>query len=366
MINVCHIISGDLWAGAEVMDFHLLKSLRQFGDLELSAVLFNEGRLADEIRCLGIPVDVVEEKRRNFFGLVRDTAKILDRRSPRIIHSHRYKENILAFLYSKSRNDVRLVSTQHGMPESIGPNRKLKYLLLHKLNISVLLKSFNKVIAVSRDIRSIFMDQYGYSGNNITVIHNGTAIIRDPPLKKENGVFVIGSMGRMTPVKDYTLMVEIAREVCRETGEIRFELAGDGPDWTKIMSLVERYRLKEKFLLRGFVGDPPGFYQGLDLFMNTSIHEGIPMSVLEAMSYGIPVIAPNVGGLKEIMEDGREGYLLDKRDPKAYAEKCLHLYRNRSIVQSMGYFAKKKAEKDFSIDNMAEKYYHLYKNIVDG
>jgi glycosyltransferase involved in cell wall biosynthesis len=364
MIQVCHIISGDLWAGAEVMDFHLLKNLRQFEDLELSAILFNEGKLANEIRCLGIPVDVVEESRRSFFRLIRDTGRILDRRSPRIIHSHRYKENILSFLSSRSQDGVRLVCTQHGMPESIGANRNPKYRLLHQLNISLLLKSFSKVIAVSSDIRCIFKNTYGYSGDNLMVIHNGTDIPGTHPVKSEREMFVVGSMGRMFPVKDYPLMVEIAREVCRETDKIRFELAGDGPEWAKIKDLVERYGLEKQFILRGFVEDLSGFYQGLDLFLNTSLHEGIPLSVLEAMSFGIPILAPNVGGLKEMINDGVEGYLVNGRDPEVYAIKCLHIYRNKILRQSMASSAREKVENEFSNDRMAREYYQVYLDVV--
>lgn len=349
-----------------MMDYCLLKNLKRFKDLGLSAILLNEGRLADEIRRLGIPVDVLDETRRSFFQLVRDTRKILARRSPRILHSHRYKENILAFLSSKNKNHVRLVSTQHGMPESIGTNRNPKYMLLHKLNISLFLKSFNRVIAVSGDIQNRLIDKYGFPRNKTAVIHNGTDIPEESPSKGERDVFIIGSMGRMFPVKDYPLMVEIAREVYRETDKIRFELAGDGPDKARIADLVERHRLGDIFLLRGFVEDTHGFYQGIDLYLNTSLHEGIPMSVLEAMSHGIPVIAPNVGGLKEIVEDGNEGYLVDGRDPKAFARKCLHLFEDRLLRQSMGSSARKKVEKEFTNDGMAREYYRLYLDLALG
>ena len=91
-------------------------------------------------------------------------------------------------------------------------------------------------------------------------------------------------------------MVEIAREVNKETDKIRFELAGDGPDRAMIMGLIERYRLEKTFMLRGFVENLVDFYQGLDIYLNTSLHEGIPMSILEAMSYEIPIVGPNMGG----------------------------------------------------------------------
>ena len=365
MIRVCHIISGDLWAGAEVMDFHLLKKLKQFGNLELSAILLNEGRLANEIRCLGIPVDVVDETQRSFFQIIRDTGKILIRRSPDVVHSHRYKENILAFLSSKYKSGIRLVCTQHGMPEFIGTNHKIQYLFLQKINFSLLSKSFRKVVAVSNDMKEVFINRFGFHENKITVILNGTDIPISPPLKCERDYIIIGSMGRFFPVKDFSLMVEIAKEVCKETDKIRFELAGDGPEREKIRDLIQRYRLENIFLLRGTVENLFEFYQNIDLYLNTSLHEGIPMSILEAMSFGIPIIAPNTGGIKEIINDGVEGYLENGRDPKVFANKCLHLYKDRALRRCMGSSAMAKVEKKFSNERMAREYYQLYLDVVN-
>jgi glycosyltransferase involved in cell wall biosynthesis len=364
MIRVCHIISGDLWAGVEVMSYHLLKCLKPQENLELSAILLNEGRLANEIRGLGIHVDVVDETQRNIFQIIGDVRKILTRRSIDIVHSHRYKENVLAFLASRYGNGIRLVGTQHGMPEILGTNRNWKYMLLHRLNIFLLLKSFSRVIAVSTDIQRIFMNYFGFPIGKIAVVHNGTDIPDELPSAKGKVIFVIGSMGRFFPVKDYILMVEIARQVSLVTDKIRFELAGDGPDRAKIEEAVEKHRLGHMFQLPGTVEDLPCFYRGIDLYLNTSRHEGIPMTVLEAMSYGIPVVAPNVGGLKEMLEDGKEGYLVDGRDPKEFSRRCLHLYENGTLRESMGALARERVEKEFSTASMAREYDLIYQELA--
>lgn len=365
MISVCHIISGDLWAGAEVMVYHLLKNLKNIENLEISTILFNEGRLASHIRDLGIPVEVVDETKHNFFQMIREIRKLLIQRSPDIIHSHRYKENIVSFLSSFFNKRIRLVGTQHGMPEYFGGNQKIKYTILHKANIYLLSKSFIKVIVVSKDMQDNFVSKFGFSGDKIAVIRNGTEINKEILLKRDEDIFIIGSMGRMFPVKDYSLMVEIAREVKKETDRIHFELAGDGPDRERILNLIERYQLGHTFILKGFVENIFEYFQGIDVYMNTSMHEGIPMSVLEAMSYGIPIIAPDTGGIKEIIRDGVEGYLVEGRDPKNFAKKCLHLFKDRSLRRSIGNNARTKVEKEFSNDRMAREYYQMYVGVVN-
>ncbi len=302
MVKVCHIISGDLWAGAEVMAFHLLKGLTKYDDLEVSAILLNEGRLAEEIRRLNIPVEVLDESKMSFFQIFFAIKRFLNRQPPDIIHSHRYKENILAFLVSKTRKDIKLIATQHGMPEVYGGNRSLKHRLISKLNFLLLSKCFQNVVAVSREIQKAFVNQYGFSEDKVKMIHNGIKIPEDIPDRGRKNPFVIGSSGRLFPVKDYPLMIEIAREVFKKTNNIRFELAGDGPERPKIEDLIKKNGLDGTSRLQGFVNDISSFYKGLDLYLNTSIHEGIPMSVLEAMSYGVPVIGPKVGGLKKSLK----------------------------------------------------------------
>ena len=140
-MRIFHLISGDLWAGAEVMYYRLLKGLLNYKNLELTAILLNEGKLADEIRKLGIPVNIVDETRLNFFEIVRNVRKIITLASPDIIHSHRQKENILAYLSAKSDKKIQLVCTQHGMPEPLSVKFKIiKHFILSKIHYYILLK----------------------------------------------------------------------------------------------------------------------------------------------------------------------------------------------------------------------------------
>lgn len=114
MLHICHIISGDLWAGAEVMAFQLLKGLMVYSDLDLFAIVLNNERLAEAIKELGIRVKVVDESRISFYNILLTIRKIFRKHPPDIIHSHRYKENILSYLSSSFIPGVKLISTQHG------------------------------------------------------------------------------------------------------------------------------------------------------------------------------------------------------------------------------------------------------------
>jgi glycosyltransferase involved in cell wall biosynthesis len=359
MLKICHIISGDLWAGKEVMIYSLLKGLKKYNNLTLSTILFNEGRLAEEIRKLGIRVHVTDESKISFFNILLATRKIFSKRPPDVIHSHNYKENILAYLSSRSIRSPKLIATHHGIQEVYRKDTRLQHRLISKCNFFVLSRCFQRVVGVSQDIQKA-LKQYGFSNNKVCVIHNGIEIPDITPNKDNGETFVIGSSGRLFPVKDYPFMVEIAKAILEKTTHIRFQLAGDGPERSKLQALIEEYGLNDVFVLKGHLEDISAFYQGLDLYLNTSIHEGIPMSILEAMAYQLPVVAPKVGGFKEIVEEGVQGYLLEERNPKAFAEKCILLYENKALRQKMAQAAREKVMREFSLEKMAQNYFNVY------
>jgi len=347
------------------MAFHLLRGLSTLPGVDLFVILLNKGRLSDELERVGIPTCILDEGKRSFLEIVRLAARMVRMKEPHILHSHRYKENILSYLVSlTSRENAALVSTQHGMPELYNGRRSLLHRLKSHANYRLLATRFDKTIAVSADIKESLTRDYGVQERNLEIIRNGIVIpeLRDHAGEKHG--FVIGSAGRFVPVKDYPLMVEVAKEVSAKDHEIRFELAGDGPMLGDIQRLISRYGLEECFTLRGFVSDVCTFYDGLDVFLNTSLHEGIPMSVLEAMAHGVTPVVPRVGGLGEIIEDGGDGYLVDTRNPRDFAERCLSLYNNGTLRRNMARAARKKIIGHFSLERMVNDYLDMYMRTV--
>ena len=342
------------------MAYHLLKGLKSYGDLSVTAIVLNEGRLAEEIRKLGIRVHVVDESKSSLLNLFKIIKKILEKSPPDLIHSHRYKENFLAYLTSRSIHGIKLIGTQHGMPEVYGGKSTLKQRVITKCNFFGLSLFFNRTVAVSEDIQNAFIKKFGFRESKISMIHNGIEIPEFIPKRENEEIFVIGSAGRLCPVKDYSFMIHVAKAIKEETKHIQFHLAGEGPERSKLQALIQEYNLNETFVLKGHLEDMLPFYRSLDIYLNTSVHEGIPMSILEAMAHGLPIVAPNVGGISEIINNGEDGYLIDTRDPQAFAEKCFLLYENRQLRWRMARAAREKIVKSFSVENMAAQYHELY------
>jgi len=364
-LKVFHLISGDLWAGAEAMAFNLLSHLKGYPDLDLVTILLNEGRLAGNLREIGITVHVIDEKQFSFWEIVRRTRAILRTSPPDLIHSHRYKENILAALAAGFSGGIKLIATQHGLPELADEKSTFANRFVSKANFNLLSRYFTRTVAVSTDVRNSLVKKYAFRENRVNSIHNGIEIPDVTLSRQKTGTFVIGSSGRLSPVKDYPFMVEIARAMASTNGkDVYFELAGEGSERPVLESMVQHYGLQERFILKGHQDDMDTFYRGIDLYLNTSVHEGIPMTILEALARGIPVVAPAVGGISEIITNGVEGFLVDSRNPDAFAEKCLLLMDNMELRERMSKAARCRAESAFSAEKMAGNYYQLYRRAV--
>jgi glycosyltransferase involved in cell wall biosynthesis len=135
---------------------------------------------------------------------------------------------------------------------------------------------------------------------------------------------------------------------------------GEGALKEELAILIKRLTLEGSVTLETPQEDPRGYYHSLDIYMNTSDHEGIPLSILEAMASKKPIIAPRVGGIPEIISHGEEGYLLDGGRPDEFTRYCLALSADRSRCRTMGEKANQTVASRFSSKTMSNAYRTLY------
>src|SRR5262249_30156536 len=146
--------------------------------------------------------------------------------------------------------------------------------------------------------------------------------------------------------------------------DARLVLIGEGPEREKIEDLVREKKLENNVLLLGLRKDVPRLLPAADLFLLTSVSEGIPLTVIEAMAAGLPVVSTAVGGLAEVVEDGRTGLLAPARDDAALAEKVLWLAADAGARESMGRAGGDRARAVFSESQMNDKYQCLYREML--
>jgi glycosyltransferase involved in cell wall biosynthesis len=177
--------------------------------------------------------------------------------------------------------------------------------------------------------------------------------------------FHVGTVGRTVPVKDFQLFLDIAAELRKRSKLVRFSILGDGPLTRQLMDKAKALNVADGLQFVPPRPDPTSYYQSLDLYLNTSIHEGIPISVLEAMAIGLPVVAPRVGGIPEMIDHEQHGLLVDSRRVGDFADACTRLIEDEGLRTKLGDGAFHRVRDRFKSEEMARAYKRVYRDMLD-
>lgn len=371
-MNICHLISGDLWAGAEVQAYTLLMAIKKKHDISIYVIILNNGKLSKLLKKENFNVKIIEENNNSFLSIKKQIVTYLVDKNIDVLHTHRYKENMLGALVKKKCNIKKLVSTIHGKQETISFFKNIKHNLLMNLNYFILNNFFSACIAVSASIKVSLSKQI--SPEKLHVIHNGinisetTSVTTDPKLHTELNIkkdeIIIGSVGRLVPVKGFDLLISIAKKLIIKNKKVRFIIVGSGPLEKQLKEQAQKSDLSSKITFTGFKDDVLKYVSLFDIFMVTSHHEGIPMAVLEAMVLGKIIIATNVGGLPEIVDHNKSGLLINSRNPEDFINKSLLILSDDKRREEMSNLAVNKIVEQFNTERTVDKVIELYKNTL--
>lgn len=175
---------------------------------------------------------------------------------------------------------------------------------------------------------------------------------------------VIAAAGRLSPEKGFDVLIQAAARVWAHTDEVGFVLFGDGPLRAELERQIHQAGLQEHFLLAGFRADLDKYFPHFDLLALSSHTEGLPNVILEAFAAGVPVVATAVGGVPEIVEEGRSGYLVPAGDAAALASRMIAAISNDELRREMGAHGKAKIIRDFSFASQAAAYDALLRRLL--
>jgi L-malate glycosyltransferase len=370
-IAVCHIASGDLWAGAEAQLAALLHALARHQGLRVFVVLLNEGRLAEEARRSGAEVKVIAESAHTFFEILGEATRYIRGRGIRILHSHRYKENLLAALLARRCRVPFVVRTEHGGPEPFQGLEQLKHRLLRQVDRLVGSYATSRVISVSAELQP-HLARY-VKPRRIAVIRNGldTKNVRSDlsvleakrRLNIPDRCPVLGYAGRLAPVKRLDIFLAAAKEIARQIPDPRFVMVGHGSERPRLEGLTRALGLQHRVLFLGHRDDIYDVLRALDVFVLCSDHEGLPMVLLEALNLGIAVVARRVGGIPEVIQDGVSGLLVDSPDPHALAGACVRLLEDSTLTRRLAAGGQSRVAERFSAERTAADVADLYRSM---
>jgi glycosyltransferase involved in cell wall biosynthesis len=299
---------------------------------------------------------------------IKEIRRFLQDNEIEILHTHGYKSDIVGF-FAVLSGKTKWVATNHVWHPISGKLR------LYETIDAIVLRFAKRVVAVSDEIRGDLIS-VNVPPQNIRVIYNGIDTARFgrlnsvAALKSTLGVrlqdFVITMVGRLSPEKGHRLFLEAASRIASCKHDVSFLIVGDGPMKDELRREARRLNLDGRVIFTGFRKDIPAIYALSDLIVNMSSIEGLPITVLEAMASGVPVIAARTGGIPTVIKDNETGLLIESHDVGALTRAIGTLIDDRQKRERLVAAAYEVVTKNHSFDRMCRSYREAYWEILDN
>lgn len=297
-------------------------------------------------------VHVVPIRKRSLPVDLARLAAFLRRRRCDVVHSHMFWANLYTAIAASVARVPVVVTSEHGRNE-------WKTAWHRWAEVHVISRVADRRLCVSEDILRRRHEVDGVPSQLLEVIPNGTRI-PDQPVSRVDGETVIGSVGRLVTAKDFPTLVEAVALLRSRGYRLRAEIVGEGADRQRIEDAIVRHDADETVSLVGHQDDVSSWLARWSLFASSSIQEGQPVALLEAMAHGLPCVATSVGGVPDTMRDGSEGLIVPPGQPDKLADAIAGLLDDEPRRNALGDAARQRAIDDFSIDALARRCETIY------
>ena len=369
-IKVLHVIHSLHVGGAEnVVSLYAIHHTQEKYSLEI-CVYKPGGQIFEELKKMNIKIHCLDESSSSLQGFLK-LFKILKGGRFDVVHFHNPLPGLV------------------GIPAAVWAKNKLKVLTEHSIDYegrlglgkyyyNFIRRFLNVIIACSCQVK---LTHKSHTGNHdIKVIYNGIDLnVYHPRLKNnmygikiklpENST-VLGHIGNLTPQKGQLILLKAMRNIIQAGFNAILLVIGDGPLKNMLVSKVGEYDISDRVIFLGQRRDIPEILNLVDIVVGASLREGFPMSVLEAMAAGKPVVTTDVGGNREAIKNNISGILVPVGDAKSLSLAVIDLIANKSKRERIGKEARRRVVEKFSIEKMIEDteniYYQLIMNYINN
>lgn len=330
---------------------------------------------------LDIPVRTIPELQREVSPIddarsVRRMREIIRELRPHILHTHTAKAGAIAraaALVSGAARPAILVHTFHGHVLK-GYFDPVRTAFFKKVERS-LARVTDALVAVSPEVRDELVAAGIAPREKFSVIRLGIPLeerlgdaTADLDYRRLYGIsesaFVVGWVGRMTDVKDTDAVLEIVR-AARDRGlEAVLVMVGDGPDRVRLEQLAHDIGIARSTFFVGYQPEVAGYYRLFDAFLLPSVNEGTPVSAIEALASGTPVVATRVGGVPDVVRDGEDGFLFEPGDTDDAAERLALLASDATLRSALGASGRERVLRRYSVSRLVEDVDRLYRSLL--
>ena len=368
--TVCHVIHALGVGGAEVLVDQMVR--RMSNEFRcVVAVLDEIGPIGERLQADGITVEHLHRQPGIDRSCARRLKEFADREDAQILHAHQCTPFFQAMLSRGFLGRRPVVFTEHGRHFPDTPSRKRA--IVNRL----LLRNYDRLIGCGSAVRQALIDNEGLPESRVEVIYNGVdlrAIGKADVGAREKirGEFGIAStdflavlVARLHELKDHQTALRAVDQARHTIPGLRLLLAGEGDQRAAIEQTIRERGLDQTVILAGTRKDVPNLLAASDVFLMSSISEGIPLTVIEAMAARIPVVSTAVGGLPEIIQHGVTGLLAGAGDDGALAESLTRIAQDGALRQLLIENAAMRAIESFSLEGMLDSYRNVYREVLN-
>ena len=319
-------------------------------------------RLRAKARASGATLLPVPDRGPLDWAVVLRLLRICRRERVTIWHAHDYKSNLIGLLL-RPYWPMRLVATVHGWVQNT--RRTPLYYAIDRLT----LPRYERVICVSEDLRERCLG-YGVPGDRCVLVDNGIdtrefarrrsveeakARLGIPPHR-----LVIGAVGRLSAEKGFDLLVRAADRLLSTGIDLEVRIAGEGDEEARLEALIRDLGRAERIRLMGYCPDPVPLYQAMDVYALSSLREGLPNVLLEAMALEVPVAATRIAGVPRLVRHEQNGLLVDPGSVEGLADALARLLGDPGLRNRLGRSGRETILADFSFEARMEKIRDLF------
>ena len=364
-MRIHHVVETLGRGGLERVVVDLALAQHQAGHDVRVTCLFDCGLLARELEATGIPVQACDKQRGRTMAALSRLRRQLRVATPSVLHTHNAAAHYHAMAAAIGLPLKRVVNTRHGMGMA-DPGGRREWFYRRALGRT------DAVVAVCEAARRGFQAQGVRPRGELLVVPNGIRVgsfatasaARRQALAEALGVpggtRIVGTVGRLTPVKDQAMLLQAFAGTVREVSDVVLAIVGDGPLRADLEALAASLGIGERVRFLGDRSDVADLLAGFDVFALSSLSEGYSIALLEACAAGVPIVATDAGGNGEIVRDGKNGRLVPVRDAGAFSAALVELLRDQRASDAMGRHGRAWAEAEASLKVMVARYGRLY------
>jgi glycosyltransferase involved in cell wall biosynthesis len=367
-MNVTHVVLSMDVGGSERNVINQVREGRKLGQDVSIVCLERLGVLAPQAQALGARMLCLNKAPGLRPALFHRLRAVLRQIRSQIVHTHQVGTLFYSRLATLGLPDVHLVHTAHGR-EAYGDRLQARWLG------RVGSFGLDRFFCLTQDIADELIDHRITAAHKIHLITNGIDTTRFQNCRGGAAVraalsipgdsIVLGSVGRLVDVKNYELLIRSFAAVKHQVSRAHLLLVGDGPLNGPLRDLADELNVSESVHFAGYQSEIWTFLDAMDLFILTSKSEGTPQAVLEASVAGLPIIASNVGGLAQVIEDGRTGLLFPSHDCDALTSAIMRLIGDLPLRVALARAGKARVTSVYDVARMARDYHRHYLQLLN-